>query len=63
LWLDGVKAATVDLYASALHTRQVVFSKVVNPSRDHVLEIHVLGAKRSASTGTRVDVDGFVVLR
>jgi hypothetical protein len=63
VWLDGVKVATVDLYASTQQTRQIVFSMNVNPSRDHVLEVHVLGTKNPASTGTRVDVDAFVLLR
>lgn len=63
VWLDGVKVATVDLYASALQTRQVVWSTNVNASRDHTLEIQVLGTKNPASSGTRVDVDAFVLLR
>lgn len=63
VWLDGVKVATVNLYAPALHTSEVVFSRNVNPSRSHVLKIEVLGTKSSASTGARVDVDAFVVLR
>jgi len=63
VWLDGTMVATVNLYAAAVHTRQVVWSQNVDPSRDHVLEVHVLGTKSPASTGTRVDVDAFVVLR
>ncbi len=63
VWLDGVKVATVDLYHPTLQTRQVVWSKNVNPSRDHVLEIQALGTKNPASSSTRVDVDAFVLLR
>ncbi len=61
--LDGVKVATVDLYAPTQQARQVVWSRNVNSSRAHVLEIKVLGTKNPASTATRVDVDAFVVLR
>jgi hypothetical protein len=63
VWLDGIKVATVDLYSPALRNRQVVWSLNVSPSRDHVLEIHVLGTKNPASSGTRVDIDTIVLLR
>lgn len=63
VWLDGTRVATVDLYAPAQQTRQVVWSANVDPSRDHVLAIHVLGTKNPASSGTRVDADAFVLLR
>jgi hypothetical protein len=61
--LDRVKVAIADLYAPTLQTRQVVWSKNVSPSRDYVLGIQVLGTKNPASTGTRVDVDAFILLR
>lgn len=61
--LDGRKVATVNLYAPTVQTRQVVWARNVNPSGSYVLEIEVLGTRNRASTGTRVDVDAFVLLR
>ncbi|MDP9352305.1 MAG: M4 family metallopeptidase [Chloroflexota bacterium] len=63
VWVDGVKAATVDLYASSLGTRGVVFTQSWATSGSHTMEIRVLGARNTASTGTQVDVDAFAVLR
>jgi hypothetical protein len=43
--------------------RRVVFSKnQLDPSASHELEVRVLGTKSASSSGTRVDVDAFVVL-
>lgn len=61
--LDGRKVATVNLYARTVQTRQVVWASNVDPARGHVLEIELLGTRSRASTGTRVDVDAFVLLR
>jgi hypothetical protein len=63
VWVDGAKAATVDLYSASNLSRRVVFTKTWAASGSHKLEVRVLGAKRAASSGTRVDVDAFVVLR
>ncbi len=60
---DGVKVATVNLYASTGQYRKVVFLKAgLSPSVTHTLKVSVTGTKPSGSTGTRVDVDGFAVL-
>jgi hypothetical protein len=63
VWLDGVKVATVDLYSSSEQPRKMVFTKNdLDSSQAHTLEVRVLGTKRTESSGTRVDVDAFVVL-
>ncbi len=64
VYLDGKKVATVDLYWSKALSRRVVFgANGLIPSVTHTLEVKVLGTKRAASSGVRVDVDAFVVLR
>jgi hypothetical protein len=63
VWVDGTKAATVDLYSPNVVARPVVFSEALPDSGSHTLEIRVLGTKNSSSSGKRVDVDAFVVLR
>jgi hypothetical protein len=34
----------------------------LNPAVGHTVEVRVLGTKNASSSGTRVDVDAFVVL-
>jgi Tol biopolymer transport system component len=65
VWVDGVKAATVDLYAPTAQPRKMVFVKAwaTTPSANHTLEVRALGTKNAASSGKRVDVDAFVALR
>ncbi len=50
---------TVDLSSSIMRPRSVVFSKAVDPTMSHKVEVRVLGQKNASSTGTRVDVDAF----
>ena len=62
--LDGTAIATVDLYAATSQPRKVVFGKGgLDPSVAHTLTVQVLGTKNASSSGTRVDIDGFVALR
>ncbi len=64
VYLDGKKVATVDLYSSKALARKVVYSASgLDPAVPHTLEVKVLGTKTAASSGVRVDVDAFVVLR
>ncbi len=64
VYLDGVKVATVNLYSASLQPRRVVFAKVgLNPSVTHTIKVYVTGTKQAASSGTRVDIDAFVVVR
>jgi hypothetical protein len=61
--LDGALVATIDLYTASAQPRRVVYNATsLDPSVSHTLEVRVLGTKRAASTGTRVDVDAFVAL-
>lgn len=62
---DGTRTrlAVVDLYAATASTRRLVFARSWATSAARTLEVRVLGAKNASSTGTRVDVDAFVVLR
>ena len=62
--IDGVRVKTVDLYASSAQAKKVVFSRSdLDPAVSHTVTVQATGSKRSASTGTRVDIDAFVVLR
>ncbi len=64
VYLDGVKVATVNLYASSAQYRKVVYARGgLNPSVLHTLKVYVTGTRQSGSTGNRVDIDAFVVLR
>jgi hypothetical protein len=63
VWLDGALASTADLYTSTLQPRKSAFVKNgLDPAVAHELEVRVLGTKNASSSGTRVDVDAFVVL-
>ncbi len=64
IYLDGNYLTKVDLYSSTVLQRRVVFTQDgLDPSVSHTLEVRVLGTKNASSTGTRVDIDAFVVLR
>jgi hypothetical protein len=53
----------VDLYASAAKPRKLLFARnKLNSSLTHTLEVRLLGTKNASSSGTRADVDAFVVL-
>lgn len=59
--VDGAAVETVDLYAAATTARHVAHTSTVSPG-SHTIQVRVLGTKRAASTGTRVDVDAFLVV-
>jgi hypothetical protein len=61
--VDGVVVQTIDLYSSTTLPRKIVFSRSNLPADSHTITVQVLGSKRAASSGTRVDVDAFVALR
>jgi CSLREA domain-containing protein len=63
VYFDGVRVGTVDLYAPTTTLHAVVFAKSGLSNTTHTLQVRVLGTKNSASSGVRVDVDGFVVIR
>lgn len=63
VYIDGQPAATVDLYAGSFKPRQTVFSWDGLSTAPHTIEVRVLGARNAASSGNRVDIDAFVILR
>jgi hypothetical protein len=63
VWLDGKRVATVDLYSPTWKMRQSVFSMNGLENTSHQLSIRVLGTKNAVSSGARVDIDAFIVLR
>ncbi len=63
VWIDGARVATVDLYSAKALSRQVVFSRSWPSSGSHTIEVKVTGTRNSLSSGTRVDLDAFAVLR
>lgn len=63
VWVDGAKAATVDLYSATDQPRKAVFRKTFASVGDHKIEVRVTGVRSAAATGTRIDVDAFVTLR
>lgn len=66
IWINGYKYATVDLY-SATTTGKVLVplggGASWNPTGTYRYEVRVLGTKNAASSGKRVDIDAFVVIR
>jgi hypothetical protein len=58
IYLDGVYLKTIDLRTATTRHRQVVFSTRVSRGT-HTLKVMVL----RTSPRTRVDIDGFLVLR
>ena len=63
VWIDGVRVSTVDLYSANEKPRTMAFTQEgLSPSQTHTMEVRVTGSKNAASSGTRVDVDAFVVL-
>jgi hypothetical protein len=62
--VDGEVVGTFNLYHSTIQPRKMVSSKSgLDPDIPHTIAVQVVGTKHSASSGTRVDVDAFVVLR
>ena len=63
IWLDGAKVATVSLYKTTAAARQIVWSASLASGGNHTLMIKVLGTHATGSKGSRVDVDGFLLLQ
>jgi len=61
--VDGGASQTIDLYsASANPTRAVIVASVAGlPAGSHTVTVNVLATRNTASSGTRVDVDAFIV--
>lgn len=63
VWLDGARVASLDLYSSKTQVRKLAWGRNGLSAGTHVLEIRVLGTKKTSSTGTNVIVDEIVVLQ
>jgi hypothetical protein len=62
--VDGGSASTVDLYAATPgYRRMVLTSAVLGSGTAHTVVVRPTGTKNAASSGTRVDLDGFVTRR
>ena len=59
VYVDGVFAATIDLYRSTSRSRVVLFSRVWTTPGVHTVKLFVSGT----SGRPRVDIDAFAVLR
>lgn len=57
--VDGVLVATLDLYASTLQSKRIVWSGPV-AAGSHTVELRISGTRNPASSSVRVDVDGFL---
>lgn len=62
LMIDGASQGTFDLYNSSTRLRRVIFAADFGAPGTHTIQIRVLGTKNGASTGTRVDLDAFMVM-
>ena len=56
VWVDGVKATTLDLYSSTTKYRQLVWQQSWATSGTHTVQVRALGT----SGRPRIDADGFV---
>ena len=59
VYVDGVYAATIDLYRSTSRSRVVLFSRAWSVPGVHTVKLFVSGT----SSRPRIDIDGFGVLR
>jgi hypothetical protein len=60
--VDGGPATVVDLYSPTLQGRRIVFAASNLAPGTHTLQITTLAVPNPAASGTRVDVDAFLVL-
>jgi hypothetical protein len=58
VYVDGVLAATIDLYSALSQPRMIVFSRSWASSATHTLQVRV----KATSGRPRVDVDAFLVI-
>jgi chitobiase/beta-hexosaminidase-like protein/Big-like domain-containing protein len=58
--IDGVATPMIDNYNAGSLTRRVMFVRALSPGT-HTIELKVLATKNAAATGTRTDVDTFIV--
>ncbi len=63
VWIDGTRAAAVNLYAATVKPAQSIFAREGMANATHQVELRALGTRSAPSTGNRVDIDGFIALR
>ena len=64
IMLDGAAAGVVDLYAPTQQAAQVVWSTSgLSSAATHTVKVVVLGTHNAASSGSRVDYDGMLILK
>jgi hypothetical protein len=62
VFVDGVSAGIVDLYAPVETDRFIAWSTSFDSVGSHTVTVQVLGTKNVLSTGTRVSFDAFAVI-
>lgn len=59
--VDGGSAVTIDLYAATDSPRQIVLSTAaLSATSAHTIVVKPAGTKNTASSSTRIDLDGFI---
>jgi len=58
--IDGVATPMIDNYSANALTRRVMYVQALTPG-SHTIQVKVLATKAAASTGTRTDIDTFIV--
>ena len=60
--LDNVVVAQVDLYSPSKHTKTVAWATdAALTQATHTVEVRVTGTKNAGATGSRIDIDAFLV--
>jgi hypothetical protein len=58
--IDGVATPMIDNYNSGPLTRRVMYVQTLVPGT-HTIQVKVLATKAGPATGTRTDIDTFIV--
>lgn len=62
VWIDSKLVRTIDLYSARSRPRRIAFHHDFGATGRHTLEVRVAGSRNARSSGTRVDVDAFLVV-
>jgi hypothetical protein len=58
--IDGVATPMIDNYNTGTLTRRVMYVRALPPGT-HTIQVKVLATKAGLATGTRADIDAFIV--
>jgi hypothetical protein len=61
VYIDGVKKATIDLYATKTTYKKKLWTSAKLTNKVHTIKVAVLGSKRSAAKGYDVSADSFSI--